>query len=77
MNKKRFYKEFADQDENDNSKDLKSEDFKLMFTGNIDDCFRIGISVRRKNVSLYATFYSSDIILASPLGLRTVIGNQG
>jgi len=77
MNKKRFYKEFGDQDENDNSKDLKSEDFKLMFTGNIDDCFRIGISVSRKNMSLYATFYSSDIILASPLGLRTVIGNQG
>ena len=78
MNKKRFYDEFGDQDEeNNNSKGSKLNDFKLMFTGNIDDCFRIGISVSRKALTLYAKFYSSDIIVASPLGLRTIIGNQG
>ena len=48
-----------------------------MFAGNIDDCFRIGISASEKSLELYAKFYSSDIIVASPLGLRTIIGNEG
>ena len=77
MNKKRFYDEFSEQEETDSSKDFRPEDFKLMFTGNIDDCFRLGISVSRKSMTLYAKFYSSDIIVASPLGLRTIIGSQG
>ena len=77
MNKKRFYDEFTESDDGDNSKDFRSEDFKQMFAGNIDDCFRLGISVMRKSMNLYAKFYSSDIIIASPLGLRTIIGNQG
>ena len=77
MNKKRFYDEFSDKEESDNSKDFRPEDFKMMFAGNIDDCFRLGISVSRKSMTLYAKFYSSDIIVASPLGLRTIIGSQG
>lgn len=48
-----------------------------MFEGNIDDCFKIGIGVSRKVVKLYCDFYSSDIIVASPLGLRTVVGAEG
>ena len=77
MNKKRFYEEFSDKDEPDSSKDNRPQDFKLMFAGNIDDCFRIGISVRKKAMTLYAKFYYSDIIVASPLGLRTIIGSEG
>ena len=50
---------------------------KAMFEGNIDDCFKIGIGVSRKEVKLYCDFYSSDMIVASPLGLRTVIGAEG
>ena len=77
MNKKRFYDEFTENDDSDSSKDVRPEDFKQMFAGNIDDCFRLGISVTKKSMRLYAEFYSSDIIIASPLGLRTIIGNKG
>ena len=48
-----------------------------MFAGNIDDCFRLGMSVKKTNLKLYTPFYSSDIIIASPLGLRTVVGVEG
>jgi U3 small nucleolar RNA-associated protein 25 len=44
-----------------------------MFRGNTDDCFRVGISVTRKIAKLYTDFFKSDIIVASPLGLRTLI----
>jgi len=48
-----------------------------MFAGNVDDCFRIGIGVTSKQLKLYSEFYHSDILVASPLGLRTVIGGEG
>lgn len=51
--------------------------FQAMFAGNIDDCFRLGVAVRRNAVKLYSEFYSSDLIVASPLGLRTIIGADG
>lgn len=43
----------------------------------IDDDFRVGISIGSKAVRLYAPFYSADIIVASPLGLRRIIGGEG
>lgn len=44
--------------------------------GNLDDSWRLGISVARKSVRLYANFYTADIIVASPLGLRLIVGEE-
>lgn len=46
-----------------------------MFAGNIDDCFRVGLKLSRKNLKIYSDFYSSDILVASPLGLKMIIGS--
>jgi hypothetical protein len=53
------------------------KDFKKTFAGNIDDDFKLGISLSRKQMKLYSPFYESDLIIATPLGLRRVIGGEG
>lgn len=51
-------------------------DHRETFQGNIDDTFRVGMKITRKSIKLYSEFYQSDLIIASPLGLRTSIENQ-
>ena len=53
------------------------KDFKKTFLGNIDYDFRLGVSLSRRQVKLFAPFYDSDLIIASPLGLRRVMGGEG
>lgn len=45
-------------------------DHRATFTGNTDDCFRIVLRLTRMSVKLYADLHRSDIVIASPLGLR-------
>ncbi|KAJ3224993.1 rRNA-binding ribosome biosynthesis protein utp25 [Clydaea vesicula] len=72
-NKKRFREDFHGEDETDPTKPL---DHQKTFKGNIDDCFRVGLRFNQKSVKIYSDFYTSDIICASPLGLRMVIGDE-
>lgn len=46
-------------------------------SGNIDDSFRIGLSLGKKAFKLYTAFENSDVIICSPLGLRMIIGEEG
>ncbi|XP_010749311.3 U3 small nucleolar RNA-associated protein 25 homolog [Larimichthys crocea] len=76
-NKKRFKEEFGEDEDDKPSNLQRPDDYTAVFSGNVDDHFRIGISIVRSSMRLYAPFYSSDIIIASPLGLRTVLGAEG
>ncbi|EGG21519.1 Hypothetical glutamic acid-rich region containing protein [Cavenderia fasciculata] len=75
--KSKLIHDFTLLDEEDKVNGAKPADYKYTFRDNIDDCFRIGISFKRKGVQLFQPFFHSDIIIASPLGLRLVVGTDG
>ncbi|KAK3921723.1 Digestive organ expansion factor-like protein [Frankliniella fusca] len=77
MNKKRFDEEFTGEELAMSKKNPKPEDYQTMFSGNTDDTFRIGLTLTKKCLKLYADFYSADIIISSPLGLRMIVGAEG
>uniref|UniRef100_A0A3P9IVV7 U3 small nucleolar RNA-associated protein 25 homolog n=1 Tax=Oryzias latipes TaxID=8090 RepID=A0A3P9IVV7_ORYLA len=76
-NKKKFKEEFGEDADEKPPNLHRPDDYHAIFAGNVDDHFRIGVSIVRNNMRLYAPFYSSDIIITSPLGLRTILGAEG
>lgn len=77
VNKTRFMEDFSGNEIAMPKKNPKPEDYEETFRGNVDDTFKIGISVTKKTLKLYADFYSSDIIISSVLGLRMLVGAEG
>ena len=73
-NRRRFDDAFDRKDDADSTN--KPRDYLELFEGNVDDSFRIGIKFTRKSLKYYAKFYSSDIILASPLALRQAMKSE-
>ncbi|CAF4342894.1 unnamed protein product, partial [Adineta steineri] len=50
-----------------------SDEYNEIFAGNIDDHFRLGISVTRKSLKFFQSVYKSDFLIVSPVGLRTLL----
>ncbi|CAJ0943208.1 unnamed protein product, partial [Mesorhabditis belari] len=77
-NRKRFKDEFGDTGYRVSGARLVEETFRDTMEGNVDDCFRMGVAISKKELKLYSPFSKSDIILCSPLGLRMILnGDQG
>eukprot|EP00049_Salpingoeca_infusionum_P022861 m.9247 g.9247 ORF g.9247 m.9247 type:complete len:771 (+) comp5436_c0_seq2:192-2504(+) len=72
--KQKFTREFSEEDPEFPHPNPEHRQF---FEGNIDDCFCLGITISKFAVGLYSDLYASDLIIASPLGLRRIIGAEG
>ncbi|CAL4180095.1 unnamed protein product, partial [Meganyctiphanes norvegica] len=78
QNHKRFIEDFGpDQNQSKPHRLERPEDFEEIFKGKTDEDFKIGLTLTKKSLKLYTDFYMSDIIVASPLGLRQTVGVPG
>ncbi|CAH7683042.1 hypothetical protein PPACK8108_LOCUS16291 [Phakopsora pachyrhizi] len=66
-----------DRLESDDAESKYTLEHRMIFKGNVDDDFKLGIKINRKEFKLYSELYQSDLIVASPVGLRKLIEKEG
>lgn len=74
-NKQRFESSFDALPEEDKHSDMP-HDYRELFDGNGDNKFVTSVKLTRKTLKFFSSFYTSDILLASPLGLRGILENE-
>ena len=77
--KKRFEEDYGPLEMTEEDRvaaENKGPEWSAQFEGNHDDNFLLGLNFSRRCFKMYADFYKSDIIVASPLGLKRVIGES-
>ncbi len=72
-NKKKFKAQFF---EDSQPPENKPDDFRHTFKGNVNDMFVMGVKFTRTALKLYSSFYKSDLIIASPLGLLLIANSD-
>ncbi|KAJ1442930.1 digestive organ expansion factor [Ochromonadaceae sp. CCMP2298] len=81
----KLLQDFSPPPQEDDARSDKPADWRALFDANVDDDFKLGIQLnpghgrgtganKGVHVRLFADFFQSDVILASPIGLRLAIG---
>ncbi|EGG08964.1 uncharacterized protein MELLADRAFT_115881 [Melampsora larici-populina 98AG31] len=81
----RFEKEYTlpkgteDKLETDEAREKYTLEHRMIFAGNVDDDFKLGIQLTSNptQLKLYSNFFQSDWIIGSPVGLRKLIEKEG
>ena len=74
--RKRFYEYFLPKDRDLEPHRYSKPDYNAIFYGNTNDNFYICIKISQRLIRLFADPYDSDIIIASPIGLRSMIDKK-
>ncbi|KAJ1971393.1 rRNA-binding ribosome biosynthesis protein utp25 [Dimargaris xerosporica] len=75
-NKREVVGNFTVPPEDDVANPSKPKDYNQIFRGNMDDYFRMGIKFTARRVEFFSSFYDSDVLIASPLGLSTALKDR-